>query len=133
MCGLFCQTQHRFCDSEKVMIMDEPALKGWNHTPAVPLKVSPFFRWPLRPLDMLAWMWNSWFLITEKLIIVAIALVSFYWFQPPLEETKTLAFGWVAQMFIRNLILMTAVAGGLHLYFYTSPNRAKPCAMTRVP
>ena len=99
--------------------MSDAPLKGWNHVPNVPLKVSPFFTWPLQPIEMLKWVWNSWFLITEKLIIIAIALVSFYWFQPPLEETKTFAFGWIAEMYIRNLILMAAVAGGLHLYFYT--------------
>ena len=48
----------------------------------------------------------------------------FYWLQPPLEQTKTLAFGWVGEMLLRNLILMSTVAGGLHLYFIRSPNRA---------
>ena len=43
---------------------------------------------------------------------------------PPLEQTKTLAFGWVGEMLLRNLILMSTVAGGLHLYFIRSPNRA---------
>lgn len=68
---------------------------------------------------MLLWLWSSWFLITEKLIIVGLAFISFYWFQPPLEEMQTLAVGWIAEIYIRNLVLMTAVAGGLHLYFYT--------------
>jgi len=99
--------------------MSEAPLKGWNHVPEVPIKVSPFFRWPLQPLEMLRWVWNSWFLITEKLIILAIALISFYWFQPPLEETRTLAIGWIVEMYIRNLILMGVVAGGLHLWFYS--------------
>lgn len=99
--------------------MTDAPLKGWNHVPAVPLKVSPCFRWPLRPLDMLSWVWNSWFLITERLIIVGVAFASFYWFQPPLEESKTFAAGWIAEMYVRNLILMSIVAGGLHLYFYT--------------
>jgi hypothetical protein len=97
---------------------DEP-IKGWNHTPKVPLQGSPFFSWPPRPMAMLKWFWNSWFFITERLIVVAITCISFYWFQPPLDETQTLAFGWIAQMFIRNVALMTLVAGGLHLYFYT--------------
>ena len=70
-------------------------------------------------MRMLSWVWNSWFFITERLIIVAIAFISFYWFQPPLEETRTLAIGWIAEMFVRNAMLMTVVAGGLHLYFYT--------------
>lgn len=97
---------------------DEP-LKGWNHTPDLPLLVSPFFRWPLDLVAMLRWVWESWFLISERLIIVGIACVSWFWFQPPLEETKTLAFGWIGQMYLRNLILMFCVAGALHLWFYT--------------
>ncbi|MDA9310700.1 sterol desaturase family protein, partial [Amylibacter sp.] len=105
--------------------MDKDGLKGWNHVPNLPLEVSPFFRWPLRPLDMVTWIWNSWFLITEKLIIVCIAFISFYWFQPPLSEIKTLAFGWVFEMYVRNIILMTTVAGGLHLYFYTFTKQGK--------
>ena len=99
--------------------MADAPLKGWNHTPDVPLQVSPFFSWPPHPLAMISWLWGSWFFITERLIIVAIACISFYWFQPPLAETRTLAFGWIAEMFIRNVALMTLVAGGLHLYFYT--------------
>ena len=99
--------------------MSDAPLKGWNHVPDVPLQVSPFFQWPPRPMRMLSWVWNSWFFITERLIIVAIAFISFHWFQPPLEETRTLAIGWIAEMFVRNAMLMTVVAGGLHLYFYT--------------
>jgi len=68
---------------------------------------------------MLSWVWNSWFLISEKLIIVGLAFMSFYWFQPPLAEVKEFAFGWIAEMYLRNLVLMTGVAGGLHLYFYS--------------
>ena len=99
--------------------MDETRLRGWNHMPQTPLTVSPLFRWPLRPLEILKWFWNSWFLISEKLIIVAIAFVSVTWFQPSLEETGALAIGWIAELYFRNFILMTVVAGGLHLYFYT--------------
>tara|TARA_X000000950_G_scaffold284315_1_gene387148 strand:+ start:631 stop:1524 length:894 start_codon:yes stop_codon:yes gene_type:complete len=99
--------------------MSYEPIKGWNHTPKVPLQVSPFFSWPPRPMAMLKWFWNSWFFITERLIVVAIACISFYWSQPSLDKTKTLAFVWIAQMFIRNVALITLVAGGLHLYFYT--------------
>ena len=105
--------------------MSDTPLKGWNHTPNVPLQVSPLFRWPLQPVAILRWFWDSWFLISERLIIVAIAFISLTFFQPPLEETKTLAVGWVAEMYIRYLLLMTLVAGGLHLYFYTFTKQGK--------
>jgi sterol desaturase/sphingolipid hydroxylase (fatty acid hydroxylase superfamily) len=95
-----------------------PGLSGWNHTPNVPLRVSPFFRWPLRPVDMALWLWNSWFLISERLIIVGIAFACLRWVQPTLEVTQTLAPGWILGIWLRNLVLMTLVAGGLHLYFY---------------
>ena len=101
--------------------MTEPAktsLPGWNHTPNVPLQVSPFFRWPLQPLEMLRWIWNSWFLISERLIIVGIAFTCVFWVQPSLEVTKTLAPGWIFEIWLRNLVLMTLVAGGLHIWFY---------------
>ena len=99
--------------------MPEQKLKGWHHLPDVPLKVSPFFTWPLNPLEMIKWVWNSWFLISEKLIIVGIAFASYYWFQPSLEVTKTFAAGWIAEMYVRNLLLALIVGGGLHLWFYT--------------
>ena len=96
--------------------MDNDGLKGWNHVPTLPLKVSPFFRWPLRPLEMVAWIWNSWFLITETLILVCIAILSFSWFPPPLPELHTLAFvcvlyvlhnfSFVVGMFVFGLFLL---------------------------
>jgi sterol desaturase/sphingolipid hydroxylase (fatty acid hydroxylase superfamily) len=53
------------------------------------------------------------------LIVVGIALISFYWFQRRLKKRGLWQFGWIAEMFVRNVALMTIVAGGLHLYFYT--------------
>ncbi|MDU8944773.1 sterol desaturase family protein [Ovoidimarina sediminis] len=99
--------------------MSEAELEGWNHLPEVPIRVSPFFTWPLNPVEMTRWVWNSWFLISEKLIIVGIAFASYTWFQPPLEETTTFAPGWIAEMYARNLILALGVGGALHLWFYT--------------
>ncbi|MEO1264595.1 MAG: sterol desaturase family protein [Pseudomonadota bacterium] len=98
---------------------DTPPLKGWNYVPDAPLRTSPLFAWPLRPLEILRWVWNSWFLISERLILVGVAFVSLAWFQPPLEDMRALEVGWIAGLYIRNLLLMTLVAGGLHLYFYT--------------
>ncbi|MEM9579479.1 MAG: sterol desaturase family protein [Pseudomonadota bacterium] len=105
--------------------MTQSPIKGWNHLPDVPLQVSPVFQWPPNPRAIAAWFWNSWFLISERLIIVGLAFISFYWFQPPLEQTRTLALGWVLEMYLRNLVLMSLVAGGLHIYFYTFSAQGK--------
>ncbi len=98
--------------------MSGDQLKGWNHLPDVPLKVSPVFVWPPNPAAIGKWFLNSWFLISERLIIVGIAVVCYLWFQPSLVETKSFEFGWVAQMYVRNILLTVAVAGSLHLWFY---------------
>ncbi|MES0861718.1 sterol desaturase family protein [Ruegeria sp. SCPT10] len=98
--------------------MSEPKLKGWNHIPEAPIQVSPFFRWPLRPLSMLRWVWESWLLISEKLIILAISCACYLWLSPSLEEAAQLEVGWIAQIYIRNLVLIFCIAGLLHLWFY---------------
>lgn len=92
--------------------------RQWHHRPAVPIKVSPFFSWPLSPVAMVRWIAARWINLAENSILVVIAFVVWHWFQPSLEETRTLAAGWIAQVYIRNLVLLLAVAGGLNLYFY---------------
>lgn len=105
--------------------MSDEQLKGWHYMPEVPLTVSPFFTWPLKPLDMLKWVWQSWFLLSEKLIIVGIAFLSLHWFQPPLEASKQLALDWIGPMYVRNLLLALLIGGGLHLWFYTFSAQGK--------
>ena len=99
--------------------MPKAKIKGWNHVPNVPIKVSPLFNWPLKPLEVLKWIWKSWFIITENLILIVVACISFFWFHPPLEQAQTFSIEWVAKLYVRNILLLSAVAGGLHLYFYT--------------
>ncbi|WP_299738672.1 sterol desaturase family protein [uncultured Roseobacter sp.] len=105
--------------------MSEEQLKGWNHLPELPLKVSPVFVWPPKPVEIATWFWNSWFLISERLIIVGIAVACYWWFQPSLETTKTLEVGWITQIYVRNFLLTLLVAGSLHLWFYTYSAQGK--------
>ncbi|MEM7122527.1 MAG: sterol desaturase family protein [Pseudomonadota bacterium] len=91
----------------------------WHYRPDVPIQVSPLFAWPLEPLKIARWIWGSWFVITERSILVVVALLSWFYFQPPLSVTRDLAPGWIAEIYLRNLVLMIIVAGGLHLFFHT--------------
>ncbi len=93
--------------------------RQWHHRPRVPIQVSPFFSWPPEPGRALRWIGDRWCNIAENAILVIVATIVWLWFQPSLEETNSLAFGWIAQIFARNFILLSIVAGGLHLYFYT--------------
>ena len=91
----------------------------WNHIPQVPVGVSPIFALPPNFGAILRWTLRQWLVVTERSILVVISLLSWLFFQPSLEVSATLSADWIAALYIRNLLLMVAVAGGLHLYFYS--------------
>ncbi len=93
-------------------------IAGWGHIPKVPIQVSPFFSWPLKPMVMLFWLWKRWLTITENLVILIIAIISWTFFQPSLDRTKTISLDWVAEIWMRNILLLILVAGILHWFFY---------------
>lgn len=100
-------------------------IPGWHHVPRVPIEVSPFFSWPPDPVGMGRWLAVRWLVIAENSILIALVLVSWAMFQPSLETTKTLSFHWIAGIWLRNMILMCLVAGGLHWFFYMRRAQAK--------
>jgi sterol desaturase/sphingolipid hydroxylase (fatty acid hydroxylase superfamily) len=69
-------------------------------------------------LSVFKWFAGSWFPISEKLILVGLALISWFYFHPELSRCINFELAWMAEIFVRNLILMIIVAGGLHSYFY---------------
>jgi sterol desaturase/sphingolipid hydroxylase (fatty acid hydroxylase superfamily) len=93
-------------------------IPGWNHVPDVPIQVSPFFSWPPDPVRMARWIAARWLGIAENVLVLALATISWLWFQPPLEVTATLAPGWIFGLWLRNMALMILVAGSLHWFFY---------------
>lgn len=93
--------------------------RQWHYRPETPINVSPFFSRPLSTKRMANWVMARWMRLAENSILVGLATICWLYFQPPLDQTKDFAIDWIAAMYGRNLILMTIVAGGLHLYFYT--------------
>jgi sterol desaturase/sphingolipid hydroxylase (fatty acid hydroxylase superfamily) len=99
--------------------------RQWSYRPDVPIQVSPFFSWPPKPMRMVSWVAARWFSIAENSILVVVACISWFWFQPSIETAATLEIGWIAQMYVRNFLLLLIVAGGLHLYFYHYKKQGK--------
>ena len=93
--------------------------RSWHYTPPLPLRVSPYFRWPADAVAVLKWIFRGWFPVTERLIVLLLSILSWVYFHPALERCREFALDWMAQIYLRNLALMIIVAGGLHLYFYT--------------
>ncbi len=98
--------------------MAKPQAEAWHFRPELPLGTSPYFAWPPRPGAVLKWVVGGWFPLSEKLIILGLALLSWTFLHPGLTQAETLAFDWIALLYLRNLGLMALVAGGLHTYFY---------------
>lgn len=110
--------QSNQADNLATLAEENTLARQWHYRPPVPIQVSPFFSWPPNPGRMARWVAARWLTIAENSILLVISYVSWRWFQPPLEEARTFAFGWIAEIYIRNFLLLLAVAGGLHLYFY---------------
>ena len=92
--------------------------RHWLYRPDVPIESSPFFTWPPKPVAMVRWVALRWFAIAENSLLVLLAIACWFWASPSLEQTANFEIGWIAQIWLRNMALMIAVAGGLHLYFH---------------
>ena len=92
---------------------------AWSWHPELPLPGSPVSVWPIKPFAFLKVLVGGWLPISEKLIIAALSILTWAWLSPALERCREFEFGWMAQIYVRNLLLLILVAGGLHLYLYT--------------
>lgn len=92
--------------------------KPWHYTPPLPLAASPYFRWPPIPVAIVKWIVRGWFPLSERLLILVLSILSWAFFHPAIERCREFAPDWIAQIYLRNLVLIFLVAGGLHLYFY---------------
>lgn len=93
------------------------ARSEWNHVPEVPIQVSPLWQWPPKPVAAFRWYFDSWFFLTVNLTIVGIACGAYLWFSPTLERTADPGL-WMLGVWCRNAVIVTALAGVLHLWFH---------------
>ncbi len=92
--------------------------REWNWQPSLPLENGPLFVWPPRPLKAAQWLVGLWLPFTDRTAILLIAGAAWFFCHPALAQCQTLAFDWIAQIYLRNLALTILVAGGLHLYLF---------------
>ncbi|MEM7464474.1 MAG: sterol desaturase family protein, partial [Pseudomonadota bacterium] len=97
---------------------NEAIRKVWNFTPPLPLQLAPYWDWPLRPLASITYLLKSWNPLGTRLIFLVIAVISWTWFTPDISRAKTIDFGWIFEVWLKNIILLTVVAGGLHLLLW---------------
>ena len=92
--------------------------KTWHYTPPLPIKLAPFWDNPPKMTEVLSFMVRAWRPISERVLFLTVAVVIVLNFLPDPEEARTLAFGWMSEIWLRNLVLVTLTAGGLHLWLH---------------
>ncbi len=90
----------------------------WHYTPPLPVNVSPYFQWPPDFRKTGKWIISGWYPVSERSIILLLAILSSLFFQPALTDTAQFSLDWVIEILVRNFCLMFLVAGTLHWYFY---------------
>lgn len=94
------------------------ARQEWNYRPDGAIEVSPLWQWPPKPLAALKWYTDSWFFLTINMAILGLAFATWQVASPTLEVTARLAPGWIALIWVRNFVIVSVVAGTLHLWFH---------------
>jgi sterol desaturase/sphingolipid hydroxylase (fatty acid hydroxylase superfamily) len=91
---------------------------AWNWHPSVPIEYAPLYSWPINFAKISTWFALSWFPMSVNFLVAMISVATWFYTQPALERCVSFEFGWIFQIFARNLMLLVLVAGGLHLYFH---------------
>ena len=91
----------------------------WNYQPSIPIEGVPVFVWPPRPVAAIKYLLSRAYLISVVIPFGLFALITWAYLQPAIARCATFEFSWIAQMYLRNLMLFVLIVGGLHLYFYT--------------
>ena len=93
--------------------------KIWNFTPSLPIKLAPYYDWPMRPIAAIMFLLKSWNPVGMRFLFLVAAFAIWHWFTPDLSRTVTFQADWIFEVWLRNFILLVTVAGGLHLYLFT--------------
>ncbi|MEO8410560.1 MAG: Rieske 2Fe-2S domain-containing protein, partial [Propionivibrio sp.] len=96
---------------------------GGEWAPEVLPKPGALFAWPWNLRAALKSAWST--LWPFNLIYMVIAVITWLYFTPSLETTKNFEFGWIALIYLRDVVLLTLVAGGLHLRLYALRGQGK--------
>ncbi len=76
----------------------------------------PLFRWPWQPLTILKYLFN--FIWPYNFFFASLAILSWIFFTPDLSRTASFEFGWITEIYLRNVVILTLFAGALHWRLY---------------
>ncbi|MBX2885520.1 MAG: sterol desaturase family protein [Granulosicoccus sp.] len=99
-----------------------------RYQPAL-INVPPLFSWPLNPRHILKWLFID-LLWPWALLWFCVAALVWQFQLSDLKQMTQLQFDWIAGIWIRNAIILSVVAGGLHWWFYIHRGQADDTKFT---
>jgi len=77
------------------------------------------FSWPPKPVKSFKFLFApEGFLWPYNLIYALLAVFAWVYFTPHLSRAVNFQIDWIAEIYLRNVVLLTIIAGGLHLRLY---------------
>ncbi len=92
--------------------------KIWSFTPSLPLQVAPYWDWPLQPVNSVKYLLRSWNPVGLRFLFLVGAIITWLFFTPDLTRAQSLSIDWIAEVWLRNFVILITVAGGLHLLLW---------------
>ncbi len=88
-----------------------------EYQPKSTIGLPALYAWPPRPLAAFKYLLFD-MLFPWGYLYIGMAIISWYYLTPALDDMTEFQVGWIAQIWLRNAALLTLVAGGLHWWFY---------------
>ncbi len=83
---------------------------AWAWQPPLPIVEAPVFVWPPQPAKALKFLFSLEYLWSVLIPFGALAAFTWVYLQPALERCIEFQADWILQMYLRNLLLIVAVA-----------------------
>ena len=83
---------------------------SWNYHPELPLADNFIFKWPPDPSFLAKWLRSNWLSLSERVLMLLLALALWVWACPDLETAQDFSFGWIAKVWILHGALASILA-----------------------
>ena len=95
------------------------AERGENWEPATPIPTPPVFVWPIQPAGLFKFFFSiPGYFAPWNALYMGIAILAWLFFTPEMSRMTSFEFGWIAEIYARNIVILLLVFGGLHFRFY---------------
>ena len=87
-----------------------------GHRPS-PILLPPIYQWPLRFKACAVWIWHE-LVFPYGIFYLVLAVATWHFLTPEPAQMATFKPGWMLMIWLRNAMLISIVAGGLHWWLY---------------